>query len=221
MYSLRTLVELVKLLSNRENSEFLSNLKFSLSTTMRGQSIINIDPNSVKYVTQDEFERKALLYTAKYRRLVCVLISLLVLVLICFSISLSYAHYSPNAATDESGFGFSCVYQSTWETMGVIEYQRVEEENMPDNFDFQNGIFTAKVAGIYHVTYSFIEEWGINNTKYAKVSLLHNTKSINGANKGRSLYFKLDKWDTLRLECKICNNQNFIQNLYFCVALIQ
>ena len=229
---------------------------------MREPSVINFAPKTVRYVTQEEFEKKADLYTAKYRRLLCVLLSLLIFMVICFAITLTYAHISRPKS------GFSCVQQPTWKTSGTIKHYEdmfdSDNKNMPD-FDSETGTFTAERRGMYHVTYSFDSftnntEAG-DNTDPASVSLLPPNKAVEGDKSGQkehpitaeqtaetipqeepatpprlepraplrplrltgrsfSRYYRLDKKDTLQLECLHCDKKNYIEHLHFCVAFI-
>ena len=182
---------------------------------------LNIAPNTVRYVTLDEFQRKVDLYKAKYRRVLCALLSLLILMLIFFSVSLNYhprttVNQDSTLSTAGSGFGFSCVYQPKWTNNGTITYtQRKTRKNIPDDsFDLENGTFTVEAEGIYHVTYSFSGDLFIS----ANVSVLVNEKQEEG---GRSLYLLLDQEDKLSLKCSNCNKiTRIIQQVYFCVAFI-
>ena len=165
-----------------------------------------VPPKTAKYVTQEDFERKVHLQTAKYRRLVCSVLSLLILMILCFAISLSSAHFSRH---EESGF--SCIYQDqlNWESES-----RSQNMNMPDNFNLETETFTAKVGGMYHITYSLAE---FGNITDARVSLLHNSKPLLEGGRSMALYLKLNEEDTLALECDLEFCDEF---LYFCVALI-
>ena len=227
---------------------------------MREPSVINFAPKTVRYVTQEEFEKKADLYTAKYRRLLCVLLSLLIFMVICFAITLTYAHISRPKS------GFSCVQQPTWKTSGTIKYDGPisdsDNKNMPD-FDSETGTFTAERRGMYHVTYSF--DSFSNNTEAGDnremVRVLRPNKAVEGDESGQkehpitaeqiaetipqeelatpprleqrgllrptrltgrsfSRYYRLDKKDTLQLECLHCDKKNYIEHLHFCVAFI-
>ena len=182
---------------------------------MQGQSI-KIAPKTVKNVTQEELEKKLDLQTAKYRRLLCVLLTLFILMLICFSISLSNALNS--AKTEKRGFGFSCIFRLQVATTGVIKnYMKEDDKNMLDSFDSQKGIFTAKMNGIYHVDYRFSKNQNSNAAKNANVSLVrHKSQESWGGNSGRSLYFELKTGEKLSLKSE--RNTGEIRDLYFCVA---
>ena len=186
---------------------------------MRGPSpSLNIAPSTVRYVTQEEFERKADLHKAKYRNLVCVLVIHFIVMLICFSVSLSYTYFAPS---DVSQSGFSCAFRSSWDTEGVIKYKKEDQKNRKtmhdDRFNLEKGTFTAKAKGIYNVFY-YSNEDPARNVLYPWVSLLINNNKKSG-NQERNFVLELDKEDKVSLKCTNCKNTTSIQQLYFCVAV--